>query len=393
MTKMKILTGIILVIIVLSVSSVTTTANVADYRWEDLQPASMPIKSLYILGYDIESDLTIAFYYGFSERVYAYNANTNAWTSVVTSTPAHLLGITKMFAYHPVYDAFIFFGGSLESGMPYYGVDYTYAYFYNNNSWKDLNPSVSPPARIYPHMVYDSAHDKIVMFGGMNNFSSSPNHNYEDVWTYDVATNTWANVTPSVNPAGRVWGSATYDSDANRTLLFGGMNQLVYLDRGGYYNDLWEFDLNTTTWTQLSPLGTPPSPRAYTIGAYDSNASKTIIFGGASGKWDVAGSAYRYSDTFIYDYATNTWTKYACDTSPKARDQIGLAFNSKLNITLLCGGGSDDEMEQDTWQFYMNSALPCVPEFSTTTIGFLTLISASLMLSPMIMMVRKRKKA
>src|SRR4051812_47412436 len=58
-------------------------------------------------------------------------------------------------------------------------------------------PSAGPIARIEETMVYDSAHARIIMFGGYDlNFNRM-----NDLWEYDPAAQTWTNRSPSPLPA------------------------------------------------------------------------------------------------------------------------------------------------------------------------------------------------
>jgi hypothetical protein len=62
-----------------------------------------------------------------------------------------------------------------------------------------------------------------------------------------------------------------YDSDRSRTILFGGANETSLM------NDTWEWD--GTEWTQVADIG--PSLRAYPSMVYESSKKAILLFGGA----------------------------------------------------------------------------------------------------------------
>jgi len=61
--------------------------------------------------------------------------------------------------------------------------------------------------------------------------------------------------------------------DGTHALLFGG------LTGSGYSGDTWGWD--GKHWTQIQDIG--PGPRGFAAIAYDSDRSRTILFGGSRG--------------------------------------------------------------------------------------------------------------
>ncbi|MHC4065027.1 MAG: Kelch repeat-containing protein, partial [Planctomycetota bacterium] len=73
---------------------------------------------------------------------------------------------------------------------------------------------------------------------------------------------------------------------------------------GAHHNDLWEFDLGTNQWTELSPTGTLPTPRRFPAAGYDAARNRLLITGGQ-------GSAI-FQDTFALDLSirgSEVWTE------------------------------------------------------------------------------------
>jgi hypothetical protein len=63
----------------------------------------------------------------------------------------------------------------------------------------------------------------------------------------------------------------TYDPVSGKTIAFGGFNGT------GYLNDTWSFD--GTSWTQIATQSVPPARIAAQM-TYDSVAQKVVLFGG-----------------------------------------------------------------------------------------------------------------
>lgn len=139
-------------------------------------------------------------------------------------------------------------------------------------AWTQLAPSASPADRYSHAMVYDSARQVVVMFGG-----GLPQ--YGDTWEFD-GTN-WVNRGVS-GPAPRSGHAMAYDPVRQKTLLFGGR------DGDTFFNDTWEWDGNT--WTQRTST-LSPDPRYLHAMSYDAPNDRIVLYGGSN---DSAG----YTDTW-----------------------------------------------------------------------------------------------
>ena len=355
MRKTKITTYLLLLIFTLSISTTGINAEENSACWEKIYPTRNPVGGISILQYDIESDLTIGFEFDTSPRVHAFDAKEKNWIITDTNMPEIFSIPRAMSAYHEILDAIIFFGGSTYDNFAEYVTNQTWAYFYNNNSWINLNPSNPPPPRIYNQIVYDSYHKKIVILGGLNEWSSN-NFIYQDIWSFDHLTNAWTNITPSIVPDINYVSSITYDSDAKKILVFGGAAQAHPSNISKYSNEFWEFDLETTTCTERSPSGTIPTKRGYAPMVYDKSAKKTILFGGTFRSFGTTETGWSFNETYAYDYDENEWVKLNCSVNPSPRYLPGLAYNSKEKHILLHAGG---DSFTDTWIFTCEKECGC----------------------------------
>jgi hypothetical protein len=135
---------------------------------------------------------------------------------------------------------------------------------------------LSGPERFASSAIYDPVRDRMLVFG------STRGGFLNDVWALSLAgAPTWTKLTPTgTPPGGRIFQSAIYDSARDRMVVFGG----YYYDGSDHYlNDVWALSLaGTPAWTQLTPSGTPPTARCYHSAIYDPVRDRMVVFGGKS---------------------------------------------------------------------------------------------------------------
>ena len=146
-------------------------------------------------------------------------------------------------------------------------INETWVYDFNANTWTEMKPKASPPGRSYQGMTYDSKADRVLIWGGLDEKGEKPVD--ESMWAYDFNTNTWTEMKPGdgMHPAGRDMPQLVYNTKADRTILYGGTH-------GG--SETWAYDYNTNTWKEMAK-----GPSGY-LGirlAYDSESDRTILFG------------------------------------------------------------------------------------------------------------------
>ncbi len=198
-----------------------------------------------------------------------------------------------------------------------------------------MNPTSSPSGRSFPGLAYDSRADRVVLFGGV---FMAP---LDDTWTYDLATDTWTNVTPAVSPPAPWGATMVYDARWDRVVLFGAGE--------GYGNDTWVYDVATNTWQDLGSAGAP-SPRSFPVMVYDSTADRVVLFGGYAGTEAM-------DDMWIYDLGTATWAQLHPAHSPPFRTQTAMAYDVLADRVVLFGGwnGTAYRLYNDTWTFDLDT--------------------------------------
>ena len=148
------------------------------------------------------------------------------------------------FVYDPVNDRIMMFGGSNDIDL----YDDTWVLNTTSGIWTQLFLSSSPVARHSCVMVYDSADEVIILFGGHNGTAWA-----SDTWIFDCNEETWAEVTPAISPPGRGSAAMVYDSANDKVLLFSG-----YGESGPVVPDTWEYDYTSNTWEEMSPASRLP---------------------------------------------------------------------------------------------------------------------------------------
>ena len=197
----------------------------------------------------------------------------------------------------------------------------------------NLNPVTKPSSRGYHSMVF-IGNNKIILFGGLG----SGTYN-DETWEYDISSNTWTNLNPVIKPSVRAGHAMTFIGN-NKIILFGGSSS-----SSNYYNDTWEYDISSNTWTDLNPV-TKPSARGYHSMVFI-GINKIILFGG----WDGIYTA----ETWEYDISTNTWTNLNPSISPSGRTSHSMVYTENNKIILFGGLISGGIQNDETWEYDISS--------------------------------------
>jgi hypothetical protein len=128
-----------------------------------------------------------------------------------------------------------------------------YAYSMYSNQWSlfrknPANTTLPPEGINRPCATYDTRHKKLVLYYG--NASTENN-----TWAYDVGTQTWSNLGlsnyPTKGPSTSLWGMHSAMAYDRRNGV------IVYIKNDGA--ETWALNLDSTSWSKLSPAGAPPS--------------------------------------------------------------------------------------------------------------------------------------
>ena len=189
-----------------------------------------------------------------------------------------------------------------------------------------------PENRNQPAAVYDSEGDRMILFGGKGNSNNLLN----DTWILDLGgTMTWAELQPHGTPPPGRWGHmAVYDPIGRRMVIFGGMVSVSSdsLPLG----DVWQLSLIDTTWSELTPDGTPPAPRGVGTAVYDPGARRMIVFGG-----NLAPPLWSTNETWALNLAgTPAWQRFdfGSESMGPRRSWHSAVFDPRRGRMIVFGG-------------------------------------------------------
>ncbi len=244
----------------------------------------------------------------------------------------------------------LLFGGTsaIDDGTKLaYDLDETWEW--TGNRWVQRHPATSPSPRSVHSMVYDTARDRIVLFGGKSGtvtvaitptFSGVvlPNE-LNDTWIYQ--NNNWSQVATPNSPPKRQLTGLTYDPIRDRVILFGGTQSVSNDGKTATANslaDTWEFD--GTNWTQRSTSG---PALAKPILQYDPARNQVIMMG-----LDPNSATLMYT----YDPASGSWNKITPTAVPPCVNEAAMTFQTQSSTILLTGGVcSTSSVTDETWEW------------------------------------------
>jgi hypothetical protein len=252
------------------------------------------------------------------------------------------------FANDSAESRFILFGGL--DGISSWRND-TWEYNYAGENWEqicaDNTPACAPPKRIGPSMAYDNNSKVVVMYGGMDD----QGRGISDTWEYNVNTNTWTNTTPVTLPRGMFAHRMVYDAKDKKVILVG---------RGTSSMEVWEYDAVANTWTNRNAIGGPSQRAGYALGySYQASHQRVVLFGGAE-------VMTLFDETWEYNYASNSWSQVSPVDKPSARTGAQMTYNFKQSIEglILWGGNS---WSTETWHYNWTGSTPTWNQIMTTT--------------------------
>jgi hypothetical protein len=241
-------------------------------------------------------------------RAWRLDVRTKQWTGLpvpLTGTPPHMRELLNSFVYDRRNDVFILFGG-VCSNDPVCPSDTlngnTWAYHLPTNTWVNMNPAVAPKARAQQVMAYDDQHGVVVLYGGLTGAGQIAN----DTWVYHFPSNSWVEVTPVASPPARYLAQIAYDPEQARTVVFGGAGT------NGVRADIWALTLvegaqpntpPTVSLTTPAPGSSFIAPASIAVSASagdsDGSVSKVEFFAGATKIGEATTSPFQVNWTGV----------------------------------------------------------------------------------------------
>lgn len=320
--------------------------------WAQATPtASPPPRMAASLVFDVARSKAVLFGGGGGANGSSYLNDTwtydgTTWSPVSIASPPETRAFASM-AYDSTQHRTILFGGADCPGANCTTlIHLNDTWSFDGTTWTKLSPTASPQTRAYAAMTYDSARQRVVLFGGLIDDPVNGTGLDSDVWEFDGTTWTFRG---DQGPDVRKNAALVYDSARQKTVLFGG--QALGANNVAYYaKDTWEWDGNG--WTRIN-TATSPSGREAPAAVYDVNRQRVVLFGGFTNNGNTP-----INDTWEYD--GTDWTKVATSSSPTLRIVAPMGYDSKRLRTVLFGGlvssGGSSSVLQETWEYHRHGA-------------------------------------
>jgi len=238
--------------------------------------------------------------------------------------------------YDPVTTHMILFGGFTETDPGTklsYDLDETWEW--TGVRWVQRFPAHTPGGRSTQGMVFDTARQRVVLFGG-----KSGTKELGDTWIY--RDDDWSKLDVPSSPQARQFPGMIYDPIRDRIVLFGGT--YTVLSNDGRTStptalfDTWEFD--GTTWTKRATDGPHVGKPLL---QYDPARNQTLLLGLGDSNETLM---------YVYDPAAATWTKLTPATLPPCVNEAATTFEPSNNNILLTGGTcTTSPVTDETWEW------------------------------------------
>ncbi|MFN3550750.1 MAG: kelch repeat-containing protein [Endomicrobiia bacterium] len=218
------------------------------------------------------------------------------------------------------------FGGidQPQQGLPTYFND-CWIFDETKNQWEYVFiSSINLPPRRYGHSIVNIGGSKFLIFGGLGENSVY----YNDTYIFDLQTSSFQLVITSSYPSARYYHSMCFVSDEDKVYLFGGYSQY------GTLNDMWYFDIKNLTWNFVEVSGIKPQPRLGHKMVYVQQQKKIYIFGG-----ETSLLSNQLNDLWYFDLQTKTFTQIIKSGNwPDPISHFGMTNFPELNQILIFGG-------------------------------------------------------
>jgi hypothetical protein len=201
-----------------------------------------------------------------------------------------------------------------------------------------------PGVRAHHSAIYDSAGQRMIMFGGANPALQG------DLWQLNLSnaaqiqSTDWSPLAATGTPPGpRAGHSAIYDSVNNRMIVFGG--QQAGAGASAYLNELWVLTLGASpAWSMVTVPGAPEARRSHSA-IYDPARHEMIIYGG----FDSTGLPFSnfYVLSITASTAQFTWSSPTVPLPEPLARQWHAAIHDPLSGRMVLFGGLDNDTTAD----------------------------------------------
>ncbi len=358
----------------------------AAHTWTNLNPAAKPVgRTFHGMVFNTATSRAVVFggigypcgtsggcaVADFND-LWEYNSASNTWVPISTSGALPPGRGWMGMAYDSAANRIVMYGGYKNTAPQFSWGD---TWTFSGNTWTQIypHPSSPPLVRDSHAMVYDEAHNKMVMFGGyladVWEFSGSvwthagtthwppaqTRHSliYDsdrdvtwmygagaaEVWEYSLAAGTWLSFNAG-GPTGRLGAAAAYEQPQGRIILFGGQSKNSET-LGAVQGDTWAWNTQARTWSNVTPGTSPPARLDHAL-AHSAAANHIVMFGGRNASGTALGDTWVWNGT--------TWTSVPA-AGPSARFGHAMAYDAVRGVVVLFGGDNGSQRFNDVWEW------------------------------------------
>jgi len=217
--------------------------------------------------------------------------------------------------------------------------------------WRQLSPGAGPAARTNPAVAYDPVHNQLYMFGGQDG-SANPCSTFSDLWLLynanGLSSPQWVNTQGFGPPAGQNGASMVIDPTTEAVTLFGGTG----LINGTCTVTNAVSMLVAGIWETAVPEGAAGSPpgRSFQSAVYDAKGGRMLIFGGVDGSGNYLDDVWSLSNATGAIVGAPAWSMpNPTGGPPAARDGQAAIFDSTSRRMTIFGGSNPSGVLNDTW--------------------------------------------
>ncbi|PJC30045.1 hypothetical protein CO052_00090, partial [Candidatus Saccharibacteria bacterium CG_4_9_14_0_2_um_filter_41_9] len=237
-----------------------------------------------------------------------------------------------VYVYDSGFQRMIIFGGTTATRLGgFFSLDLTSA----DGAWSSFTPSGTVPTdRFTSAGIFDALNQRMIVFGGYTTVDNN------DTYSITLPSNLTSSVSTQLSPGGTIPTARSehamiYDSANQRMIVFGGWG-------AAFYNDVKSLSLTSGTeaWVALTVNGTAPNVRSSHVAIYDSVNQRMVT---GLGRYQVSTVWYSLNDIFSLAIPTGntfTWTDNtaAAGSLPAKRHAAGAAYDSDNKRALIFGG-------------------------------------------------------
>ena len=245
--------------------------------------------------------------------VWSLDLATMVWHEIIAASSAPNARYGTAAIFDVAAGELVNFAGFTDEGR----FDDTWRLHPGSGQWRDVSAPIRPGARCLHTSAYDSARERMIIFGGQRGPDA-----LDDVWSLDLGTNRWQAL-PAMPAGGRRFPAASFDSAGERFLTFGGEKD------GTRYADLWALSNQGSEWQLLSADGEGPPPRDRAVLLYDESRRRLVLFGGTSDDGHLA-------DTWILPLRSPTVVESLTETQPSSL-ALSAAYPNPFNGAIHVG--------------------------------------------------------